>query len=366
VEELTLTLADLKDLRLDLRLLEEPAELSLVLGTDLRGSKSWLSGALTAAEARASVAPDSFWKLPLDAREATYQARSNPESMQRAFELLERVAQTGLAQLGASPAVQRDWPHAMREALSVSGAAVTARGDTPARLLPASPDEREQVRADFGYLLVGIEDEGKRYMELLERTLKAYEDTALRKGLEQRYGLKTSKLPKVQSRKGPSRLPESHAYEVALPASAFAETFGQRSKDAPPLTGNVPFVILTCREGQRTWLALSSYAALAEERLTAVLAASGPEATLARRPGLERLRTEKANIGAFWTLNGLQRSLKRSDLKKAMNWMGASDVPIIARINGHAAGPNGEIDLRVPAQVFRDVAARGGAQAMKR
>lgn len=360
VEELTATLADLKDVRLDARLRDAPAELSLVLGMDLRGSTSWAAGALASAEARASVAPDSFWKLPLDAREATYQARSSPQSLQKALELLERVAQTGLNQLGASPAVQKDWPQSLRDAISVAGPIVSARGEVPARLVAASPDEKEQLRANAGYLIVGAEDEGSRYGGLLERTLRLYEDGALRKGLAQRYGLSVAKLPKVQSRKGPARLPDSHVYAVDLPAEAFTSLSGAKAKGAGAKSagGTVPISILLCREGQRTWIAASSYPSLNEELLVGVLSSTGPEATLARRSGLEALHQEKANLAGFWTLAGLQHSWRRPELQKLLAALGPSDVPIIGHANGHAAGPNGEAELQVPAQVFRDVAAQ--------
>jgi hypothetical protein len=360
VEELTSTLADLKDLRLDARLTEQPAELSLVLGMDLRGSRSWAAGTFASAEARASVAPDSFWKLPLDAREATYAARSSPETLQKALELVERVTQTGLSQLGASAAVQKDWPQALHEALAVPGPSVSARGEIPARLIAATPDEKEQLRASAGYVIIGAEDEGNHYGALLERTLKLYEDSALRKGLNQRYGLNTSKLPKVQSKKGPARLPESHVYNVDIPAATFARLSGgekHEHTDAKPMSGTVPISILTCREGQRTWIAASSYAAWNEELLAGVLS-SGPEAGLAKREGLEPLRQVRANLAGFWTLTGLEHSLRRPELKKLLASLGPSDVPLIGRAVGHAAGPNGELELHVPAKVFRDLAGQ--------
>ncbi|HVZ35060.1 MAG TPA: hypothetical protein VG963_21690, partial [Polyangiaceae bacterium] len=74
VDEISLLLEDLKDIRLDVRLQNEPAQLSLVLGSDLCGSRSWVARAFTQGEALASVAPESFWKLPLDADQAAYRS----------------------------------------------------------------------------------------------------------------------------------------------------------------------------------------------------------------------------------------------------------------------------------------------------
>jgi hypothetical protein len=358
VEEVSALLADLKDVRVDAHLKDNPAQMTLSFGMSLRGSTSWVAGALGSAEGRASAAPDSFWKLPLDASQATYQSKGNPESFETALGLLERLGQSGLSQLGGSAAVQKDWPHALHQALSVPGPAVSAQGEVPARLLSATPDAREQLRARAGYLVIGTEDEGNQYGAFLERTLKAYEDTALRKGLSQRYGVKTDKLPKVTSKKGPTRLPESKVYEINLPASAFAKIYSAaEGKNAPPLpSGNIPLVLMTCREGSRTWLAFSSYAALAEERLAGVLAA-GPETTLARRTGLDSLRSERANLAGFWTVNGLKQGLQREQVKKALSALGGSDVPMIGRANGHAQGPTGDFQLNVPAQVFKDLSA---------
>ncbi|HKO92170.1 MAG TPA: hypothetical protein VJU61_13495, partial [Polyangiaceae bacterium] len=328
VDELTDTLADLKDLRLDLRLTDSPAELALTLGMDLRSSRSWLAGAFADAESRASVAPDSFWNLPIGASEAAYQASSKPDSMRRGLEILERLAETGLGQLGASAAIRRDWPLALREALSVTGPMVSARGAVPARQLPATPDAREKLRASLGYLLLGGDDEGNRYAELLERSFKLYEDTALRKGLAQRYGLSASKLPKLQSKKGPARLPESRVYELSLPPAAFADLVGDESDRAKLGSAPLPIVLVSCRAGQRTWIAVSSFAALNEELLSGALTPSGPEATLASRAGLESLRQERANLAGFWTLAGLEQGVgDRSGLKKALTTFGTSDVP---------------------------------------
>jgi len=358
VDELTATLGDLKQLRLDARLTDNPTELAVTLGMDLRGSRSWLAGAFADAESRASVAPDSFWKLPLDAREAGYQATSKPDSMRSGLEILERLAQSGLGQLGASAATRRDWPLALREALSVTGPMVSARGGVPARLMPGTPDARDKLRASFGYLLLGVDDEANRVVELLERSLKLYEDTALRKGLSQRYGLSSSKLPKVQSKKGPARLPESRVYEISLPPTVYADMVGEKIDKAQLGNTPLPLVLVSCRAGQRTWIAVSSYTALNEELLSGALAPSGPEATLASRAGLESLRQDRSNMAGFWTLAGLEQGAGgRAGLKKLLASLGTSDVPIVGRAHGHAAGPHGEVEIHVPSKLFRDLAS---------
>ncbi len=358
VAEVSSLAAELNDLRLDLHLKENnPAELTMKLGVSLRGSTSWVASALSSAEGRAAAAPDVFWKLPQDATQASYQSKADPQSYEPALVLLERLAQSGLGQLGASAAVQKDWPQALHQLLTLMGSAVSAQGEVPERLLGASPDAREQLRARAGYVLLGLEDESKQLGAFLERTLKAYEDPALRKGLSQRYGVKTDKLPKVTSKKGPARLPESRVYELSLPASAMAKLYDADDDKSAIPSGNVPLVLITARDGARSWLAFSSYASLAEERLAGVLAPSGPEGTLERRAGLEPLRSERANVAGFWTVSALKQRLQRKKLDRTLRSLGESDTPMLFRANGHAQGPSGEIELHVPSQVFRELAA---------
>jgi hypothetical protein len=360
VDEFSAVLEDLKDVRLDVRFMTDPAQLSVVLGSDLRGTRSWVAQAFTEGEARASVAPESFWNLPVDAQEAAYHSASNPDSARRAYEILQRLAQSGLGQLGASTASQRDWPVAFQQALAVSGPIVSARGAVPPRFVAAAPDAREKLRASIGYALFGIDDDANSYAGLLERTLRLYEDPALRKGLAQKYGLDTSKLPKVQSKKGSAKLPDSHVYQLDLPGALYASALGKDAKSVDPKKlAPLPLVLYTCRDHQRTWLAISSYSQLAEERLAGVLAPSSPEATLAHRAGLEVLRRERSGMAGFWTLTGLGSGFSlKADVRRFFAQLGPSDVPILGRTHTTAVGPSGEAELDIPAQVFRDAAAR--------
>jgi hypothetical protein len=368
VDELILGLGDLNDLRLDAWLRTPPNaaapaegnELELKLGVDFKNVRSWVASTLADGEGRASVAPDTFWRLPREATEAAYYSASNPETTDRALGVLERMFQSGLGHLGASAGAQRQWPLAFRQAFSIKGPLVSARGNVPAALLSAKPGPREEIRASLGYTLLGIEDATNRYGALLEQTLRLYEDPTLRKGLSQKYGLDPSRLPKVESKKGPARLAESRAYEVSVPPALYVQALEKSDVDPASLGGPLPLTIITFREGERTWIGFSSYAQLVEDRLTALITQASPEATLAARPGLGRLRTERANVAGYWTLAGSATgaSLEQTDLRKFLASLGQSDVPILGRASGYARGPSGEIQVRVPAQLFRDVATQ--------
>jgi hypothetical protein len=362
VDELILSLGELKDTKLDAWLRSDPNasdnnELEADLAVAFHGSKSWLARALVDAEGRASAAPPTFWKLPADVNQAAYSANSNPALTQSAVDVLERLFESGLGHLGASPGVQRSWSAAFKQAMEVRGPIVSARGSIPKESLPATLDAREQVRSAIGYAVLGVEDPDSRYTAWFEQTLKLYEDTALRKSLKAKYGFDASKLPKAVSKKGPASLTDSHTYELSVPAALFAEAFEEKGVDVSKLAP-IPIVVVTSRDGGYTWFGVSSYGNVLERKLASVMTKAGPEGGLGARAGLERLRTDHGNVAGFWTLGGLAagRDLTNSDLGKFLAPLADNQVPIIGRAVGQSAGPTSLLQVHVPAQLFRDVA----------
>jgi hypothetical protein len=362
-----LSLGELRDLRLDARLRSDASaaeknELDVDIQVSFNAQRSLMARALADREARASVAPDTFWKLPADATQAAYYSVGNPTLTEGAIGVLQRLFESGLGHLGASANVKRAWPAAFEQAMGVRGAMVTARGNVPKEALPATLDAREELRRDFGYAVVGVEDPDNRYGAWLQRTLELYEDTALRKSLAAKYGLDPTKLPKAQTKKGPARLSEAKTYELGLPAALFSEALADKEVD-PKQLAPIPLVLISCRDGKYTWLGLSSYGSVLEQKLTAVLAASASESSLAARAGLERLRQESSNVAGFQTLAGLASGPSFGDrsFSKELAPFADNEVPILFRARGLSAGaagpgPTGSFQLRVPASLFRDIA----------
>ena len=361
VDELILSLGELKDLKLDAYLRSDANvaannELEANLSVAFNAARSWLARALADGETRASAAPDTFWKLPVDSVQAAYYAVGNPNLTQSAVDVMDRLFESGLGHLGASPALQRAWPAAFKQAMDVKGPMVSARGEIPKEALAKQVDEHEEMRSSFGYTILGIEDPDSRFPALLEQTLKLYEDSALRKSLTAKYGLDAAKLPKAQSKKGPARLKESRSYEIALPAALIVEAVEDKPGNAKELAP-IPIVILSCRDGRYSWFGFSSYGSVLEQKLAAVISGGGPESTLAARPGIERLKTERANAAGFWTLGALSRpSFVKSELDQLLAPFAGNNVPILGSATGHAAGPSGLMQAHVPAQLFRDIA----------
>ncbi|HTV25465.1 MAG TPA: hypothetical protein VMG12_42510, partial [Polyangiaceae bacterium] len=155
VDEVILSLGELRDLRLDARLASDPSaaeknELDLEIQLAFNAQRSLVARGFVDGEARASVAPDTFWKLPADATQAAYYSVANPTLTEGAVNVLERLFESGLGHLGASANVKRAWPAAFGQAMEVRGPIVTARGSIPKEALPATLDAREELRSALG------------------------------------------------------------------------------------------------------------------------------------------------------------------------------------------------------------------------
>jgi hypothetical protein len=368
VDEIILSLGELRDLRLDAWLRQDANapdknEMQVDLNVSFNAARSWVARSLDGGESRASVAPDAFWKLPADSTQAAYYSAGNPTLLEGPVNVLGRLFESGLAHLGASPALARGWPAAFRLAMEVKGPTVSARGNIPKEALPAALDAREELRQSFGYAIVGIDDPEARFGAWLQKTLELYQDGALRKSLAAKYGLDPSKLPKAQTKKGPARLSEAKTIEIMLPAAFFAEALDEKGID-PAKLSPIPLSIVSCREGNYTWLGVSSYGAVLEQKLSSVLGAPAPEGSLTTRTGLDRLRLEPANAAGFQTMAGLatSRSLADKGVDSVLAALASNLVPIVGRGQGQSAsiagtpGPSGRVQLHVPAQLFKDVA----------
>jgi hypothetical protein len=362
VDEVILSLGELNDLRLDAWLhadanAQEKNELEVDLNLAFNAARSWVARSLSDGESRASIAPDSFWKLPADSTQAAYYAVSNPSAFEGPVNLIERLFSSGLGHLGASANLQRSWPAAFKQAMEVKGPVVSSRGSIPKEARPATLDARDELRASFGYTIVGVDDPDSRFGAWLDQTLKLYEDTTLRKSLAAKYGLEPSKLPRAQSKKGPARLGDAKTIEVTLPAQLFAEALADKGID-PSKLAPIPLSIVSCRQGSYTWIGLSSYGSVLEQKLASVLTASGPEGSLATRAGLDRLKQEPANVAGFQTLAGVASSpsFAGKGIDSVLAGLATNVVPIVGRGQGLAAGPSGRVQLHVPAQLFKDIA----------
>jgi hypothetical protein len=359
-DEAVLFLGDLSRLHLELDIARDAGALDLTFGSDYRSARSWLAQTAAEGSGRATVAPDAYWILPADVTMASYSAPGDPARTQGITRVVGELLDGGLRHLGASKTEREAWVKAYGKLNDVRGPFVSANGLIPAELLAKQPDDKERARARLGYKLIGIQDEADAISPLLERTLKLYEDPTLRKNLSQRYGVDSAKLPQVKQRRSTQGSTALRTYELVVPAALLDEA-KHRAPDAPPPTGTVSVFITSARSAPWTWIGISSYEKLLEEKLRSVYDPAARKATLASRTGLEPLKTERVAAGGFLTLAEVVASYPFDDEQSptavlaSLPNVGQTPMQFFARTTPE--GPKAGGQLNLPKAVFQDLGA---------
>jgi hypothetical protein len=374
-DEAVLFLGDLSRLHLELDIASDSQSLDLTVGSDYRSARSWLAQTAAESAARAAVAPDAYWILPADATVASHSAPVDPARTQGILRVVGELLDGGLKHLGAGKAEREGWIKAYSRVSELTGPWVSANGMVPPEL-QAKPvqgkspeskplDQKEQARVRLGYKLFGVKDDGDIVNPLLERTVKLYEDPTLRKSLAQRYGVDAAKLPQVKQRHTTQAIPGQgtttlRTYELILPAALLDEA-KPKSADAPPPSGTVSVLVTSARSAPWTWVGISSYDKLLEEKLRSVYDPGARKATLATRPGLEPLRSERVAAGGFLTLAEFIASYPMAEQQSPTALLAAlpnaGQTPMLFFGRTAPEGPKGSAALNLPKAVFQDLGA---------
>jgi hypothetical protein len=358
-DEAVLFLGDLSRIHLELALHDDRQTLEVDLGSDYRSARSWLAQAAAEGAARASVAPEAYWILPADATLASHTAPGDPARTQGMARVIGELLDGGLRHLGAGNAERDAWLKAVTKLNDLQGPWVSANGMVPPELMAKPADAKELARARLGYKLFGVKDGADLVNPLLERTLKLYEDKALRKGLSQRYGVDAASLPRVQQRRSTQGKVALRTYELALPAALLDEGKGKAAGVAP--TGTVNVLITTARVADWTWLGISSYEKLLDEKLRGLYDPSARKATLETRPGLEVLKSERVAGGGFLTLAEIVASYPFDEDESPSALLAtlpnAGQTPLIFLARTAPEGPKASVNLTLPKAMFQDVGA---------
>jgi hypothetical protein len=207
-------------------------------------------------------------------------------------------------------------------------------------------------------------------------------DATFRRVLEQKFELAPGSLPRVQRRAARGMPPGSSTYEIALPPElaegGLIEAL-RKSSSSPAKPGAargakpVKIVVVMVPDGERTWLGIAGDEASLAQPLRVVR--QGAEAErLASRPGLEWLRPLRASSGGFASVSSFVGELAdladapQRDVRSALERVpsqGRTPIPYAAttsRENGLKAA----LTLRVPKDVFKDLAALAPALAASR
>jgi hypothetical protein len=340
----------------------------------LRGTRSWLAGAMTDQSARSGPPPAIFWRAPIDADSASYGLATDTARYSGIWKALRQIVEAKLAsaQVG-SEAERRALTALVESPFGKDTNVVVASGHThglnkPAPGAKVSKEEAfdDVVRGYIGWTVLGV-DEGSASAAKLLRDVasllgKASVTDPLRKQLKAGQ-VPSGKLVKAPRELGPGALDLELGFEVA-----------QKDAQKP---ASLAVHVLLMPDGQRTWIGVGANRADLVAHLLAARTGAPDSGTLAARPGLEPLRAGKSVGSGFLTLSmftrGLEASLgnpallrminprlagSKEDLARALQSMpnqGTTPIFVLSGAAAEGAGPRSEIALQMQRGSFEDL-----------
>jgi hypothetical protein len=365
-DEALLFASDLSRLSLTLEVRPEREALELAVATDYHAARSWLARGAVSGAARASVAPEQFWPLPADAGSAAYTAASDPAQSQALVRFSAELSDAALRYIGANAAERDAWVGILNKLNQLEGPWVSARGAVPQEMMQKPVDARELARLRMGYQLLGVKDDADLVGPLLERSLRLYNDAALRKGLSQRYGVEAAKLPKVTEKRSTQGKASVRTYEIAVPAQLYDVSVpGASGGGAAPAQGKaaapIPLLLVCVHAAPWTWIGISSYDKLLDQKLRPLYDASARGATLQGRTGLDKLKTERANWAGFVSFGELATAYPVEENDTAWELLASlpnhGETPVVFQGNTSTEGPRADLTFNFPKGVFQDLGA---------
>ncbi|MCA9641566.1 MAG: hypothetical protein H6718_16985 [Polyangiaceae bacterium] len=363
---------DLDALRLKGMLESSPAQARVKFELAFRGKKSWIAQRVEDSGRRAKPAPAMFWDLPRDATSATFGIGGDAAAFAPIQKSLSELLDTYLAsqKMAAGPRknlvglVDKLW---VNEGSSVyASGAVTA--DTKVKRGTVE-FEREVMRSQLAWHVVGLQEDSKRTIAYLDHLVKVSADRNLRAVLKKEVGSDIDKLGPIKRRGPKGKLPRgSVAYEVAIPGDAFRsddyyeEPPSGAKAQKRPVAKALPVVVIVVPDGPYTWIGMSADETKLVSEL-AIAAAGTPAKTLATRPDLEKLRTGSFVAGGFVTLQRFTDALKLG----VMNAASAKDAEAVLQAMPNrgespgliqvqvSAGPTLSYEVVVPKEMITDV-----------
>ncbi|MEZ4219544.1 MAG: hypothetical protein R3B13_01355 [Polyangiaceae bacterium] len=365
---------ELDNLRIDATLNKSKNSADATISAKFRGSGSWLVQSFVQAQGRATVAPETFFKLPKASTAASYSSPVDAKRSEPIRRNLGELLDGFLAHTKVPKRIRDQAVSLVDDMWLTESGSVYARGDIalppPEKEPSSSAQERESIRAGVGWHLGAVEEPMKKYKGYLDRVLKLYNDREMRKLVQKEMHVKPNEWPTARVRGGKGLPAGSLVYEIVLPGTMFMDYSTDKPKAGTPL----PVVVILVPDGNRTWFGISADEKQLIEHLNT--AKKGDSAsTLAGREGLARLRGQKAITQGFFSLmtflgsvqsalrSGFGGSSSPKELEKILNAMphhGAT--PMLTSFNVKTGGsPEIRWDLSVPKEVFVDLGALGPA-----
>jgi len=336
-EMINAVVGDVVDLALDLDKISFDAQMgepgaSATLTTSFRDAKSLLAKVATSHPERGGAPPPSFWHLPVDADAAFFRREIDASLLARPRDLAVKAVGDALDKSPLPPADRKSITDALSHVADLFGAGtVHARGidgaDVQKKLAAvkqakdaAARDDAEQAAADAlaGWTLVGIDQPIAKVGADAKELVAAVSRPATAKWI----GAEMKDIGTISLRSVPVaaklKLPKD-SLELELTSRRMTESTPapppepkRGAKPAPPPKPAAPKLgkpttvrVLIVPDAGRTWLAFGADDALLASKVRTSLTGEAEAGTLAKREGLDELRTGAIASGGFLTVRGI-------------------------------------------------------------
>jgi hypothetical protein len=281
----------------------------------LRKQQSWFAKALVGRADRAGAPPPIFWRAPKDADYALYSRGVDPADYTEIERVLQTLAEGALtkAQVG-SPADRRAIAALLKPPFSKDAASVTAGGRSlpPARAVNKPVTEQQAMeailRSSLGWTLIGIEERPSAVVKYVKDAVATYNRAGVAGSLKKALGSGAKNLPTLKTAAAPASL-GAGAIAVELKIADLVPQKGTAVK-AGQQSAVVTIHLLVMPDGDRSWMAMGMDKDELVKHLLGAKAGAPEAGTLARRSGLDSLRTAKQMTGGFVTIAPIVKSLR--------------------------------------------------------
>jgi hypothetical protein len=336
----TEVLNDFDSVAFDLALERSSADVTFT--ARFKETKSAIARILVKQGKDARPIPETFWRLPADAGGATYLRgleRSDFDGL-RAFLKKEVFDEAELD--GVPPAAVARARAALDTLFLTGGPVAFAHGfdaEAAKKAVSLAPpkslkDKQAEDRALSGWFVFGLEEASTRWVDGLREMIAVDKVQYKPKRPQTKSESKTDLFERAIKKE--DKLPPG-SFHMAVETTPKPRAKGADASKPLPLAST--YHVYVAPEGARTWLAIGPSEALALGKLHAVLDASAPGSTLARRSGLGALHDVRTNAAGFVTVDELGRASLTTDGTEKNHAEARARIEALAALAGHGSAP---------------------------
>lgn len=325
---------DAIDLALDLDKVSLDATLSDpsatgIISASFSGSQSAMARIATSHPERADAPPATFWHLPSDADAAFFSRGIDAKDIEHPRDLVIEAVGRGLDKEGVPAADKRALGDALKDWLALgSSPAVYAKGvdwaavqkstaDAKAAKAAVKEDAERAALVQFaGWSIVGLDEPMAKVGSVAKEWVTVWNRPGMAKWLKDRTKEGAPATFKIQPLSKGITLPKDTlhlvltvTHEMSVDPSEMPVIAKKGSPPAKPkLAKPMKLHVLIVPDAGRTWVAMGADEALAASKVKLALSTTTDATTLARRDGLDELRSAKVNSGGFVSVRAVVAS----------------------------------------------------------